>query len=245
MPRSSAQYAVIGFSPTSRITIAADREREHDRGDRDEDRLQVEVALHHAVEIAPRRLRSRRCRHQLAIALGSSLPQAMSSPTRSRVADRSVELADELAAVEHADAIREREDLVELGGNEEHRGAFVAHLDDATMDELDRSDVEAARRLRDEEHLDATRELAGDDHLLLVPTRERLDRLVRMPEARTSNRRISSSACSSIAAQLADQPARERLRGSRCSAPGCRRWRTGRRRRACCGLRGRGRPRAR
>ncbi len=64
----------------------ADRECEPDRGDRDEDRLQVEVPLHHAMQIAPRCLRSRRCRHQLAIALGSSLPQAMSRPTRSRVA---------------------------------------------------------------------------------------------------------------------------------------------------------------
>ena len=46
----------------------------------------------------------------------------------------------------------EREDLVELGGHEQHRGALVAHLDDAAVDELDRADVEAARRLGDEQH---------------------------------------------------------------------------------------------
>ena len=36
----------------------------------------------------------------------------------------SVVLPDELAAVEDANAIREREDLIELGGNEEYRGAL-------------------------------------------------------------------------------------------------------------------------
>ena len=62
-----------------------------------------------------------------------------------------VELADQLAPVEDADAIGERQDLVELGRHEQHGDPLVAHLDDAAVDELDRSDVEAPGGLGDDE----------------------------------------------------------------------------------------------
>ena len=115
-----------------------------------------------------------------------------------------VELADELAAVEHADAVGEREDLVELGRHEQHGGARVAHLDDAAVDELDRADVEAARRLRDEQQLEVAGELAGDDHLLLVAAREVSTRARGCPACGRRSCSTRSLACSSMARELAD-----------------------------------------
>ena len=61
-----------------------------------------------------------------------------------------------------------------------------------------------------------------------------------MPEARTSKRRISSRRLLLDRAVAGGSAGGRTAAGSRCSAPGCRRWRTGRRRRACSGLRGRG-----
>ena len=98
-----------------------------------------------------------------------------------------VERADEVAAVDHADAVGEGEDLVELGGHQQHGGALVADLDDAAVDELDRADVEPTGRLGDDEELHVAGELPGDDHLLLVAAREGVDRRRSVLGVRTSN----------------------------------------------------------
>src|SRR6185437_6630921 len=82
-------------------------------------------------------------------------------------------LADDLAFVEHEDAVRQREDLVELERDEEDRSPFAALLDESPVQELDRADVEAARRLRRDQHLRIARDLACGDDLLLVSPRER------------------------------------------------------------------------
>src|SRR5207247_7570272 len=57
-------------------------------------------------------------------------------------------LPDDAPLVDDEDAIREREDLVELQRDEQDGLSAVARLDEPPMDVLDRSDVEAARRLR-------------------------------------------------------------------------------------------------
>ena len=76
--------------------------------------------------------------------------------------------ADDAAPVEHHDAVRERGDLVELGGDHEDRGPGVAARDDLLVDELDRPHVHAAGRLGGHEQRDVAGELAGDHDLLLV-----------------------------------------------------------------------------
>src|SRR5436190_20882382 len=77
-----------------------------------------------------------------------------------------VELADHAAAVDHDDPIGKLEHLVEVRRHEQHRRARVPLGDRAPVDELAAADVDAARRLiEDEESIAA--ELSRDDELLL------------------------------------------------------------------------------
>ena len=62
------------------------------------------------------------------------------------------ELADDLALVDDEDPVGEREDLLELERDEQDAAALVALLDEAPVHELDRADVEAARRLGGDQH---------------------------------------------------------------------------------------------
>ena len=48
----------------------------------------------------------------------------------------------------------------------------VAHLDDLVVDELDGADVDAARRLADDQHVRVPLHLAGEHDLLLVAAGE-------------------------------------------------------------------------
>ena len=57
------------------------------------------------------------------------------------------------AAEHHADPVAQLHDLVQLGGDEEHRRPGVALGDDLVVDELDRADVDAARRLIGDQQL--------------------------------------------------------------------------------------------
>ena len=95
-------------------------------------------------------------------------PVAMRSPTSFLSAVRPSTVGDELAAIHDADPVRHLEDLVELGRDEEDGGPGVALLDDPAVDELDAPDVEAARRLVEDEQAKVAIELAGHDDLLLV-----------------------------------------------------------------------------
>src|SRR5699024_8486953 len=52
--------------------------------------------------------------------------------------------AQDLAAVHHGDAVGELGDLVQLGGDDHHRGALVPLVEDPAVQELDRADVHAA-----------------------------------------------------------------------------------------------------
>src|SRR6185437_16240561 len=82
------------------------------------------------------------------------------------------ELADDGAVAHHDDAVGEGADLVEVDGDEEDRAAGVAQRAQAAMDELDGADIDAARRLPDEEEPRPPRHLARADQLLLVAAGE-------------------------------------------------------------------------
>src|SRR5438477_12846603 len=57
-------------------------------------------------------------------------------------------LADDLSLVDDEDPVGQRENLFELERDEQHTDARVALLDQPPVHELDRADVETARRLR-------------------------------------------------------------------------------------------------
>src|SRR5688500_11798678 len=78
------------------------------------------------------------------------------------------ELPDDPALEDDEDPVGERQDLVQLEGDEQHAAAFVALPDEAAVDELDRADVEAARRLCGDQDLRIAVDLPGEHHLLLV-----------------------------------------------------------------------------
>ena len=67
--------------------------------------------------------------------------------------DRRIDFAGDPALVDHQQAIRQRHHFFELGRHEQHRAAGIAQRHQLAMDELDRADVDAARRLRDEQQL--------------------------------------------------------------------------------------------
>ena len=85
---------------------------------------------------------------------------------------RGIGFADDVAVEHHEDAVGERADFVELDRDEEDRLPRVAHLDDLVVDELDGADVDAARRLADDQHFGIALHLAGEDDLLLVAAGE-------------------------------------------------------------------------
>src|SRR3954447_4239492 len=93
------------------------------------------------------------------------------------------ELADDASLVDDEDPVRQREDLLELERHEQDRPTGVPLLDQAAVDELDRAHVEAARRLRGDQHLRVAVDLAREHDLLLVPARERRGRRRRAPAA--------------------------------------------------------------
>ena len=99
------------------------------------------------------RRRSSRCR------AAPRSPSAANSPTISPLVD------DE-------DPVRERQDLLELERDEQDAAALVALGDEPPVDELDRADVEPARRLRGDQHARVAVDLAREDDLLLVAARE-------------------------------------------------------------------------
>ena len=91
--------------------------------------------------------------------------------SRSSVASRPA-LAGDPAAAHDEDAVREGEDLLELDRDDQDRDAGVAQRDEPAVDELDRADVDAARRLADDQHLRAALDLARQHDLLLVAAGE-------------------------------------------------------------------------
>ena len=84
-----------------------------------------------------------------------------------------VELAGQLAAQDHADRVREADELLEVGGDQQHSEALAPGLAHEVPDARLRADVDAAGRVRCHQHLGVVAHLAADDELLLVAARER------------------------------------------------------------------------
>ena len=86
--------------------------------------------------------------------------------------------AEDVPAVDDSDAIRERQDLLELGGDEQHRHARLCRGAEARRDVLDRTDVEPLRRLAGDEYRRVSRELACEHEPLLITAGQRPHRYV-------------------------------------------------------------------
>ncbi len=119
--------------PAHREDDGHDRERDQQRSDGNEDREPPRL-LEPALEAdhEPR-------------------PPAMSSPISSIDAAPAWSSPDDLALVHDEDAIREGADLVEVLAQQQDRHALGRGLPKVRVHRLDRADVEAARRLRDDE----------------------------------------------------------------------------------------------
>ena len=109
------------------------------------------------------------------------------------------DIGGEPALRHHEDAVAEREELGQLGGDQEDgaalRGELADHLVELGLD----ADVDAARRLVEDEDRGIGEQPAGEDRLLLVAARELADRLAHRGEAdaellRPSRRRAPSRA---------------------------------------------------
>src|SRR4051794_2088879 len=93
------------------------------------------------------------------------------------------ELAGDPALVDHDDPVGERAHLLGLERHQQDAAARVALGDEPTVDELDRPDVEAARRLGGDQHTRVVRDLPRDHDLLLVAARQRRRHRVRLAAA--------------------------------------------------------------
>src|SRR5436309_12612774 len=74
----------------------------------------------------------------------------------------------ELATVHHRDAVGEREHFVELGADEQNGQALRERIEQLLVDELYRANVDAAGRLRCEQHGAVAAHFPGDHHFLLI-----------------------------------------------------------------------------
>ena len=97
----------------------------------------------------------------------------ISMPTFSRVASAALDDADDPAAEHDGHPVADRQDLVELGADDEDGGTGVPLLHHPPVDVLDGPDVEATGRLGGDHQLHGPGELPRHDHLLLVAARER------------------------------------------------------------------------
>ena len=161
-----------------------------------------------ALLVGGRSRRAASCRLR-GLAAGSLPPVAISSPTSSLFAVRPSRIGHDLASIHDGDPVGQLQDLVELGRDEQDGGAGVALGDRLAVDELDAADVQAARRLIEDEQLQVAAELARHDDLLLVAARQRARRDV-ADGVRMSNRSMRSPAPRSDGGVVAQDPARER-----------------------------------
>src|SRR3990172_2871790 len=77
-----------------------------------------------------------------------------------------------LTAIHDGNTIRERHDLIQLGGDEQDSDASVAHLYDLAMDIFNRADIQSAGGLVGYHQFYAAAKFTRNDHLLLVTSRE-------------------------------------------------------------------------
>ena len=89
-------------------------------------------------------------------------------PTRSTLASLAAELANDAPIVEPDDPIGERENFVELLGDQQHGASAIAKRRDQRMNESDAGNVDPSRRLSGDEQLRLAIEFARDDDALLI-----------------------------------------------------------------------------
>ena len=70
--------------------------------------------------------------------------------------------------INNEQTVCERCYFFKLCGDQKHGASGISERDELAMDELDSSDVNTARRLRDEQELWLKIKLAPDDELLLI-----------------------------------------------------------------------------
>ena len=186
--------------PTTSATSSADERRQ--------DRLLERARIAMRRDRAARR--RRRCRHA-ACPRGAGHVRSEHFGTRLACAAVTTTM---LAAVHHRHAIGRARGSRRGRPDEQHRLAGVARGAQLRVDELDRADVDAARRLRGEQHLKRAPHLARDDDLLLVAARERARRQRRIGRADVERARSGGARCRVIASRSSRTP-----RVKRCCRP--------------------------
>ena len=119
-------------------------------------------------------------------------------------------VADDLAPAHHQDAVAHREQLLDLGGDEEHGAAIAGEPVDDRIDLDFASDVDAARRLVHEEDRRLRHQPLGEHDLLLVAAGKALRRLRRSKRALMPSASATSAAAAAQALLLDELERRRR-----------------------------------
>ena len=88
--------------------------------------------------------------------------------TASDVASLGREFLDDAALPRNEDAVGQAQDLRQVGRDDDDREPFVGERGDQMVDFGDGADVDAARRLVEDDQLGFLDQRLGDDHLLLI-----------------------------------------------------------------------------
>ncbi len=206
---------------------SADQEGQDRRDDRRDDAaaLRREPAAHAAgLPVGSRIRRVGRWRGWGGGAHGASGRAPSIAPPRASRLGAGGELRDDAPLVDHEDAVRERQDLLELERHQQDRAALVALGDEPPVHVLDRADVEPAGRLGRHQHGRVARHLAGDDDLLLVAARQRRPpgswRRRRARRTRSAAGRRPRTRCAAGRSSRGAPRGACRSRAARCSRPG-------------------------
>ena len=75
---------------------------------------------------------------------------------------------DQFTVVDHADAVGQAQDFVQLERHQQHGFAFIAQAQQLAVDAFNGADVQTARGLRGNQQFWIAADFARQDHLLLV-----------------------------------------------------------------------------
>ena len=116
--------------------------------------------------------------HAAASAVRDRAPPERCAVRRAIVSSSLRNFRDDAPAAEHQRAVADALDLLEIGRDQEHRHALLQRQLQQVIDLRLGADVDADRRLLQDEQLDLRLHPAGDDDLLLIAAAERGDRLL-------------------------------------------------------------------
>ena len=88
------------------------------------------------------------------------------------------QIGDRAPVAQHEDAVGALDDLLEFGGDHQHAEALVGEFADERLDLRLGADVDAARRLVEDQQLRVGAQPAREQHLLLVAAGELADLLL-------------------------------------------------------------------